>query len=202
LAGPAILVWNGSSDTTVIRNTFINNQRDISLGLDPTKPVDGITDHARGLIANNFIYKTSAIAPDVPIAVFDSPQTRVYYNTVLLNGGYPNAIEYRFARTIGVDIKNNLTDGAIVARDGASGSVNNNITNATTGMFTNASAADLHLLSSATAAIDKGVAVSVTDDFDGQARPQGVASDIGADEYSSSTATSGIPASPSNLVLQ
>ena len=199
LAGPAVLIWNGSSDSTVVRNTFINNQRDISLGLDPNMPVDGTTDHARGVIANNVFYKTSTISPDVPIAVFDSPQTKVYYNTVLLNGGYPNAIEYRFARTTGVDIKNNLTDAAIVARDGASASVSNNITTATSGMFASAPTADLHLVSSATTAIDKGVAVSVTDDFDGQARPQGAASDIGADEY---TSTSTAPAAPSNLVLQ
>jgi len=199
LAGPAVLIWNGSSDSTVIRNTFINNQRDISLGLNPTTTVDGTTDHMRGVIANNFIYKTSTIAPDVPIGVFDSPQTKVYYNTVLLNGGYPNAIEYRFPRTTGVDIKNNLADAAIGARDGASGSVGNNITNGTSGMFVNASTADLHLVSNATAAIDKGVAVSISDDFDGQPRPQGPASDIGADEF---LGTSTPPAAPSNLVLQ
>jgi len=189
LAGPAVLVWNGSSDTTIVRNTFINNQRDISLGLDPTKPVDGTTDHARGIIANNFIYKTSSIAPDVPIAVFDSPQTKVYYNTVVVNGGYPNAIEYRFSRTTGVDIKNNLLDAAITARDGATATVTNNITNATTAMFVNPAAGDLHLKQTTTAAIDKGIAVSVTDDFDGEARPQRAASDIGADEYSSTLVT-------------
>jgi hypothetical protein len=199
LAGPAVLIWNGSSDTTVVRNTFINNQRDISLGLDPTKPAGGVTDHARGLIANNFIYKTSATTPDVPVAVFDSPQTKVYYNTILLNGSYPNAIEYRFARTTGIDIKNNLTDASIVARDGASGSANNNITNATTAMFVNPADGDLHLKQTATAAIDNGIAVSVTDDFDNQARPQGAASDIGADEYVTSTIS---PAAPNNLVLQ
>jgi len=199
LAGPAILIWNGSSDTMVVRNTFINNQRDISLGLDPTKPAGGSTDHARGLIANNFVYKTASISPDVPFAVFDSPQTKVYYNTILVNGGYPNAIEYRFSRTTGVDIKNNLTDASIVARDGASGSVSNNVTNVTASSFVNPAAGDLHLKQTATAAIDKGVAVSVTDDFDGQARPQGAASDIGAHEYATSAT---IPASPNNLLLR
>jgi len=199
LAGPAVLIWNGSSDSTIVRNTFINNQRDISLGLSPTTTVDGTTDHARGVIANNFIYKTSSISPDVPIGVFDSPQTKVYYNSILLNGGYPNAIEYRFPRTTGLDIKNNLADASIASRDGASGSVSNNITNATSGMFANASTGDLHLISSATTAIDKGVAVSVTDDFDGQVRPQGVTSDIGADEYTTNLTA---PAAPSNLFLQ
>ena len=201
LAGPAVLIWNGSSDTTVVRSTFINNQRDISFGLDPNRPADQSPDHARGLIANNFMYKTGNIAPDVPIAVFDSPQTKVYYNTILLNGGYPNAIEYRFSGTTGVDIKNNLTDGSIVARDGASGSVGNNVTNATSSLFTNSAAGDLHLRSTATIAIDRGISVEVSDDIDGQSRPQGPASDIGADEYSS-TLPIPIPAPPSNLVLK
>ena len=199
LAGPAVLMWNGSSDTTVIQNTFINNQRDISLGLDPTIPAGGATDHARGLIANNLIYKTSSVSPDVPVAVFDSPQTKMYHNTILVNGAYPNAIEYRFARTTGVDIKNNLTDGGIVARDGASGSVGTNITNATSSLFANAAAGDLHLKQTATSAIDKAVVVALDIDIDGQARPQGAAADIGADEFSTAAAA---PAAPSNLVLQ
>jgi hypothetical protein len=197
LAGPAILMWNGSSDTTVVRNTFVNNQRDISFGLDPTLPVDGSTDHARGLIANNFIYK-GAISPDVPIAIFDSPGTKVYYNTILVNGAYPNAIEYRFPRTTGVDIKNNLADASILARDGATGNVSNNVTNASSTMFVNAAAADLHLLSTASSAINKGIILSVTDDFDGQSRPIGAAPDVGADEYHSSTALAP-PAAPSNI---
>jgi hypothetical protein len=66
-------------------------------------------------------------------------------------------------------------------------------------MFANASTADLHLVATATAAIDKGLAVSIIDDFDGQARPQGAASDIGADEYTTNLTA---PAAPSNLVLQ
>jgi PKD repeat protein len=34
LAGPAILMWNGSRDTITENNIFINNQRDIAYGLD------------------------------------------------------------------------------------------------------------------------------------------------------------------------
>lgn len=199
LAGPAVLIWNGSSDTTVARNIFLNNQRDIAFGLDPNNPALGSTDHARGLIANNFMYKINSIAPDVAIGVFDSPQTKVYHNTILLNGGYPNAIEYRFSRTTGVDIKNNLADASIAARDGSSGVVSNNLNSASTAMFMNPATGDLHLKSTATAAIDKGVTVSVSEDFDGQPRPQGIAADIGADEYSI-TATP--PNAPTNLSLQ
>jgi hypothetical protein len=198
LAGPAVLVWNGSSDTTVVRNTFIDNQRDVSLGLSPNKPVDRSSDHARGLVANNFVHKTPSINPDVAIAAFDSPETKIYYNTILLNGSYPNAIEYRFSGTTAVDIKNNLTDARIVSRDGASGSVSNNVTNATASMLKNPVAGDLHLQSTASSAIDKGISVSVNDDFDGDSRPIGIASDIGADEYGSSLS----PAAPSNLILR
>ena len=51
-------------------------------------------------------------------------------------------------------------------------------------MFVNAAAADLHLLASATNAIDKGLTLStVTNDIDGDRRPQGATSDIGADEF-------------------
>jgi hypothetical protein len=204
LTGPAILIWNGSSDTAIYRNTFINNQRDISLGLDPTRAAGGATDHARGMISNNFIYRTSVTTADVPIAIFDSPQTKVYHNTILLNGGYPYAVEYRFTRTTGVDIKNNLSDAAIISRDGATGTLGNNITTATSAMFVAAASGNLHLAATAGAAIDKGAIVSVTDDFDGDLRPQGALPDIGADEYTSTTPPPLVtaPAAPSSVTLR
>ena len=181
LAGPAVLIWNGSKNTIVTGNTFINNQRDISLGLDQNKAL-GSTDHSGGIIANNFIYKTSSVVPDVSIAVFDSPNTKVYYNSILA-GGYPNAIEYRFPRTTTVDIRNNLTDAGVTSRDGATATMSNNITTASSALFVNATAGDMHLVSTASVAIDKGVQVSVINDFDNQSRPAGSAPDVGADEY-------------------
>ena len=51
-------------------------------------------------------------------------------------------------------------------------------------MFVDAASGDLHLAASATAAIDRGTAVSeVVDDWDGMSRPHGMGYDIGADEY-------------------
>jgi hypothetical protein len=199
LTGPAVLVWNGSSDTTVNGNTFINNQRDIFLGLDPNKPADSSPDHARGLVANNFIYKTASIKPDAAIGVFDSPQTRIYHNTVLMNGGYPNAIEYRFSGTTGVEIRNNLSDARIVSRDSASASVSSNVTNANPSIFVNPALGDLHLRADALMAIDKGEVVDVSDDIDGQSRRAGNAPDVGADEYFSVASS---PAAPSNLIVR
>jgi len=56
------------------------------------------------------------------------------------------------------------------------------------GMFANPAAADLHLVATATNAIDKAPSLStVTNDFDGDPRPRGARSDIGADEFTSKT---------------
>ena len=69
-------------------------------------------------------------------------------------------------------------------RDGAQGSVVGNVTSAQASWFVDAAAGDLHLNSSATAAIDRATTlVDVSDDYDGDARPIGPAPDIGADEY-------------------
>ncbi len=91
LAGPAVLMWNGSSNSIVEANTFIDCQREIAIGLiDRESP----HDHAGGIVRNNFIYRRSAVTGDVAIGVFDSPGTQVLHNTVLIaGGGYPNAID-------------------------------------------------------------------------------------------------------------
>jgi hypothetical protein len=62
--------------------------------------------------------------------------------------------------------------------------LNSNLATAVPALFVNPAAADLHLLASATNAIDKAPFVStVTNDFDGDRRPKGSNSDIGADEF-------------------
>ena len=179
LAGPAILVWGGSRDTIVEGNTFLNCQREIALGLEPRTP----HDHMGGMVRNNVIYKESWVRGDAGINIFDSPNTRVLHNTVLTSGTYPHAIEYRFPDTTGVLIANNLVDAAIRARDGASATLRNNLTTARFDMFRNAGVADLHLLPDASAALDKGMTLpDAATDWDGDARPSGVAPDLGADE--------------------
>ena len=58
-AGPAVLAWNGSSNTTVEGNTFINVARGVSLGLIDKA---GGFDHQGGLIANNIFYRDPILA--------------------------------------------------------------------------------------------------------------------------------------------
>jgi hypothetical protein len=192
LAGPAILMWNNSSNSTAEGNTFIDCQREIAFGLIERSP----DDHSGGVIRNNFIYRSSSVNGDVAIGVFDSPDTQVVFNSVLISGTYPNAIEYRFAGTAGVVIANNLLDAGIQARDGATGTVAGNYTQASPVLFVNAPAGDLHLKSTATVAIHQASpSSSCPIDWDGQGRPRVGANDIGADEYESTSP----PRPPTNL---
>ena len=52
---------------------------------------------------------------------------RLYNNSVFAEN-YENAIEYRFPRTQGVAIINNLTNAQINSRNGGSGRVETNVT--------------------------------------------------------------------------
>jgi hypothetical protein len=192
LAGPAILMWNGSSATIAEGNTFIDCQREIAFGLIERTP----DDHSGGIIRNNFIYRQASVAGDAAIGVFDSPNTQVLHNSILGSGTYASLIEYRFANSTGVQIASNLLDGRILARDGATGTVSGNVTTATAALFVNPSAGDLHLVQTAAAAIDRvAVLANATVDWDGQPRPSGAAADVGADEY----APLAPPSTPNNF---
>jgi hypothetical protein len=58
-----------------------------------------------------------------------------------------------------------------------------NIVNATPALFVSPASGDLHLRATASQAIDRGVVVpNVDTDWDGDKRPAGSASDVGADE--------------------
>jgi hypothetical protein len=179
LAGPAILLWQGSSDTLVERNTIINSSRGISLGLISA------TDHFNGIARNNFIRWDAAAnyAVDVPIYT-TSPNSELLNNTVLTSGKYSNAVEVRYAGANGVKVTNNLLDAAIQPRDGAMPASSNNISNAQLAWFNAPASGDLHLTPNAVPAIGHAtVLADAVDDFDAQARPAGAnQSDIGADQ--------------------
>ena len=182
MAGPAVLAWFSAADTVVESNTFVNCQREIAFGLIDRAP----DDHSGGIIRNNVIYRDAGLqGGDVSIAVFDSPGTRVLHNTVLAAGSYPNAIEYRFAGTVGTEIAYNLVSASIVARDGARDATQiGNITTAGPAMFVNPSGLDLRPAPDASAVIDAAVARDdVPVDWGRTARPIGRAPDIGALEF-------------------
>jgi hypothetical protein len=141
-------------------------------------------DHVGGIIRNNMIFRAAGQAGDLGIGVWDSPGTHVVNNTIVQSGTYPNAIEVRFANATGVVVRNNLVDGAIVMRTGAQAQVSDNVGGAVPALFVAPSTGDLHLRPTSFQAIDRAVATAdATVDFDGDPRPQGVAPDVGADEW-------------------
>lgn len=189
LWNPAVLMWNHSQNTLTEQNIFINVDRAIAYGL--VNQSSG-TDHARGTIRNNVVYLQPGLmsaarraGSDGAIIVWDSPNTKVYHNTILTNGNVAKAIEFRFTTT-GGEARNNLADAPLGARDGATFAQSGNYLAATPAMFVNPAGADLHLLDTAATrafVIDHGVALpAVTDDIDGDRRPLGAGYDIGADE--------------------
>jgi hypothetical protein len=181
LMGPAILFWNRAGNTLTEGNVLLNCARGISYGLID-RP--GIDDHTGGIIRNNIVFRSAAQAGDVGIHVADSPETQVLNNTVVLSGTYPFAIEYRYPSSARLTLANNLVDGTLERRDGATATVRNNVTGVTAAMFVDITTGDLHLAAGATAAIDTGsTEMNVPDDVDGRPRPRGAAYDVGADEF-------------------
>lgn len=184
LAGPAVLMWRNSRNTIVERNLFIECDRAIALGLSvpDANARDGemTYDHQGGVIRNNIIYRAGD--GDVGITVNYAANYRIVHNTIVLNGTFPWTIEYRFSVSSG-SVSYNLTDGPIVGRDGATGTLLGNLTGAQTSWFVDKAHGDLHLAANAPAIGQAATLADVTNDFDGEARPIGAAPDVGADEY-------------------
>jgi hypothetical protein len=183
IAGPGILAWRGTSNTRVEGNTFINCARGVMFGSDDYYS----PSHSGGIIRNNMFFRTASQPGDVGIILSDSPGTQVVNNTLYVSGTYGSPIEYRYAGTRNVLIANNLLDGIVKSRDGATATLSRNYTGAGPGMFVNAASGDLHLSGLAVPAIDQGATTSAVTDWDGQPRPQGAGYDIGADERGAST---------------
>lgn len=175
LAEGAIHFWSNSRNTKIENNRIINCGRGIMLGLDSSAQFGGI-------VRNNFIH----VVRDTGIYLCNTRDVAVYNNTVYnhnsWNGStYANSIEYRFAATSALTIRNNLTNRAIRARNGATALLSANRTDAAASWFVNAPAGDLHLASYIGGVVGKGVTIpELKLDIDGEQR--GVPCDIGADE--------------------
>ena len=183
LAEHAVHFWNNAMDITVERNIIYNCDRGIGFGLGDNEPQNN-----GGIIRNNMIYNDgSGMFDDVGIGLEASPNTRVYNNTIYV--AYPNAIEYRFGSTSNVHIANNLTNKAITSRNGGTGILETNYTDAQDSWFTNLSSGNLRLLFEVEALVDQGTILDIVSyDLDQNIRPDGTAHDIGAQEWQTTSA--------------
>jgi len=191
----AVHFWDApSANNTIERNLIIDCDRGIGFGLQGR-------GNSGGTIRNNMIYHSNNGDPyaDVGIALADSPNTQVYNNTVYFENSMSFSMEYRFAATKGAVFSNNLSNRQILARDGGTATLSNNVINASASWFKGVSSGDLHLASAVASVVDAGKAVSgLSDDYDGQARSGSI--DIGADEYGATAAVK--PNPPTNVTAQ
>jgi len=202
LSEHGIHLWRGCRDTIIERNVLLDDARGIGLGLatsgdgrtypdDPCPEAAGYVDDFGGVIRNNFVAANSSslfaseYGFDCGICLWNACNAQVFHNTVYTAdpGSTFSSIEWRFPNTQ-AEIINNLVNHTLRERDGATANQSGNLTNALTSWFEDAVNGNLHLAPSASAAIDQvSVPAGVADDVDGDPRPMGSASDVGADEY-------------------
>jgi hypothetical protein len=201
LSEHGVHMWVSCRDTLVERNVFRDNARGIGLGMlesasnkraysdNPCPGAGGgYVDHYGGVIRNNLVFASdgglfsSQYGFDCGICLWQACGARVLHNTVVSTQAPFSSIEWRFGNT-DVDLVNNLVSHNLRDR-GGSATLEGNVTGASLALFVDGEGGDLHLASTAAAAIDQVIApLDAPDDIDGDSRPVGPTSDVGADEF-------------------
>jgi hypothetical protein len=179
LAEHAIHMWDAEDGGGHVleRNTIANCARGIGLGL--------VAEVHDTIIRNNMVFSEHAGSSehDVGIVIERAHDTRVEHNTVYYASpdAYANAIEFRWSSTANVTLANNLTNGRVQPRDGATATLEGNVTDAEASDFVDAARGDLHLARCDLDGIaGAGASSAVSDDVDGE--PRDTPPDVGADE--------------------
>ncbi|NQY86768.1 MAG: right-handed parallel beta-helix repeat-containing protein [Colwellia sp.] len=128
IAEHAIHLWNDTAHNTIKNNLIINSDRGIGLGMRLKKHNYNTHSNFAGVVEGNIIYhaKNNHEFADVGIILEDSPETIIRDNFIYFEHDYPNAIEFRFNKTIDVLISNNETNRGIVLRNHAQALIINN----------------------------------------------------------------------------
>lgn len=184
--GAAITFWQGGSNNLIEKCLILNCRKGIEIGLG-----DGGGIEAPSLVRNCVVYRAPGeIGGDIGILVNDSPGTKIYNNTVILNGTFDpgsgsKTMEYRFDGSRQCEFVNNLCDGEIWHRTfGLDPTISYNFFEANSEFFVDEENHDFRLVFGAKDAIDQGTTLpEVPDDFLGTPRPVGAAYDIGAFEH-------------------
>jgi hypothetical protein len=182
-AGPTVLFWAGSRGTVVERNLLLDCYRGIALGLlEVSREGPKVLDHRGGVIRRNVVCNLNPW-PDEAIEVNAAPGVLIEHNTILSEGRIPWSISVRFA-SASARVRNNLTNHAIVARNGARVDQRANVVAARRDWFVDPGRGDLRLARGDLPAIDAG-----TIDSGGREKGvlplpyRGTAPDAGAFEY-------------------
>lgn len=173
----AINFWNASHDNLWERNIVVDCDRGIGSGLNGNPANDG------DIIRNNMVYHSNNGDPfaDVLIGVENSTNAKVLGNTAIREDGFSWCMEYRFTTTNAL-FGNNLTNGPIFQRNGATATLTTNYTSASPSWFVDKANGNLRLASSQGAVVNQGTTFAdLVDDIDGD--PRGAQCDIGAHEY-------------------
>ena len=121
IAEHAIHLWNDTANNTIENNLIINSDRGIGFGMRLAKHNYNKYSNLGGIIQGNVLYHAANNHPfaDVGIILEDSPETIIRDNLIYFEHNYPNAVEFRFDKTIDVLIINNDTNRSIISRNGA-----------------------------------------------------------------------------------
>jgi hypothetical protein len=173
----AIFIWHDSQDCIIERNIIIDCDVGLQLG-NPHRPSEIEYHCVRFTARNNFITR----APEAGIVTVYTKDCRLLNNTI----HDPASKLQRLVRTVftndGLLIANNLLSGPGIRNESESKiTFLNNLIKDVTGDFIDPARGDLHLKSTATDAVDKGLEQGqVNEDIDRQRRQ--AKPDIGADE--------------------
>ncbi len=186
LSEHGVHLWRAASNTIVEENVILDCARGIGFGLG----YGAANGHTGGIIRNNFIAAADtglAQSPDgfdTGIGLESADGVEIYHNSVVSTfAPISSSIEWRWDLT-SATVSNNLTTHALLERDGASATLDGNLTGAALAWFIDPAGGDLHLTDGSLAPIDAGVplAAGLADrDFDGDDRD--TLPDVGADEF-------------------
>jgi alpha-tubulin suppressor-like RCC1 family protein/chitodextrinase len=179
-AEPAIYFYEGCASLSVANNLIQDCDRGIGFGAGATE------NNGSVWIFNNMIADTRTVShggPGISVASITSSGSSIDNNTVYQVGSYANAIEYN-NNSATITLRNNLTNKAITGSNSPSVVTATNNTAAVAAWFRDPNDGDLRLASAVPGVVNAGTTISgLTIDIEGDARPSGLAFDIGADEY-------------------